>query len=99
LDERKRGLLVAGPSRIRGERDIQDHHTPGKAVWLGKLTGRSVGQMRETTHVPSMWPARVGRNSRIFGSVFPKPMSWRNKPEKNASHRSHRAAAEGALRP
>jgi hypothetical protein len=55
--------------------------------------------MRETTHSPSMWPPPNPRNWPMPRSVFPKPMPWRNKSEMQASHRSSRAAAEGALRP
>ena len=99
LDERKRGLLVARPPSIRCKRDVQHDDTPRKAVWLGQLTGRSVRQMRETAHVPSMWRGPNPRNSPMPGSVFPKPMPWGNKPEMQASHRSRGAAAEGALRP
>ena len=99
LDEGKRRLFVACPPCVGGKGDIQDHHTPRKAVWLGQLTGRPVGQVRETTHLPSMRPARCRRNSQIPGSVFPKPISIGNTSEIQRSHRSHRAAAEGAPRP
>ena len=88
LNERKCGFLVAGPTSIRGKGDIEHHHTPWETVGLGQLTGRSVRQMRETTHIPSMWPGLISRNWPMPGSVFPKPMPRRNKPEIHASHRS-----------
>ena len=76
LYERKGCLLVTGASRIGGKRDVENDDPPWKSVWLGQFTGRSVGQVRENTHVRSMWPPPLGCNSRIHGSLFFKPMPW-----------------------
>ena len=70
-NERQGRFLVAGPARVGGKRHVEHHHAPWKRVWFRQFTGRSVRQMRETTHFASMWPTWRGCNSRVGDRFFP----------------------------